>query len=155
MLNISLTHCVFFCSRHCILRAFEKPPSALILYAAHDGQPLSTLADAVQREKREDRKQRRQSGLFSVQDPHSGGVLLKFPQVSASSFTCRIISEFSFLLGGSSCHHRHHFFFTDRDQFRSISAPPRQIRCCDPLSSARTHLLPSGSSNRCRAGMER
>ncbi|XP_078791367.1 laminin subunit alpha-3 isoform X1 [Oryzias latipes] len=71
-------------SRHCILRAFEKPPSALILYAAHDGQPLSTLADAVQREKREDRKQRRQSGLFSVQDPHSGGVLLKFPQTEIS-----------------------------------------------------------------------
>ncbi|RVE61913.1 hypothetical protein OJAV_G00175350 [Oryzias javanicus] len=69
-------------SRYCIPRAFQKPSSALILYAARDGQPLSTLADAAQRGKREDRKQRRQSGLFS--DPHSDGVLLKFPQTEIS-----------------------------------------------------------------------
>ncbi|XP_062285798.1 laminin subunit alpha-3-like isoform X1 [Scomber scombrus] len=71
-------------SRHCVLRQFNKPPSAWILYAARDGQLSSVSAVAPQQVYYEDGRRRRQSGVFPVREPHSDGVLLKFPQTEIS-----------------------------------------------------------------------
>ncbi|XP_038159689.1 laminin subunit alpha-3-like isoform X1 [Cyprinodon tularosa] len=71
-------------SRHCLLRRFEKPSSASILYPARDGQLSSTLAAASQQGNHLDWRQRRQSSLFSVHEPQSDGTVLKFPQTEIS-----------------------------------------------------------------------
>ncbi|MEQ2239068.1 hypothetical protein ILYODFUR_000794, partial [Ilyodon furcidens] len=71
-------------SRHCVLRQFDKPSSAWVLYAARDGQLSSILAAALQQDKNLDWRQRRQSSLFSVHEPQSDGVVLKFPQTEIS-----------------------------------------------------------------------
>ncbi|XP_031150036.1 laminin subunit alpha-3 isoform X3 [Sander lucioperca] len=67
-------------SRHCILRQFDKPTSAWILYAARDGQLSSAPAVSPQRGENEDWRRRRQTGVFHVSEPQSDGILLKFPQ---------------------------------------------------------------------------
>ncbi|XP_035811801.2 laminin subunit alpha-3 isoform X2 [Amphiprion ocellaris] len=76
-------------SRHCVPRQFDKPTSAWILYAARDGQLLSTPAAALQQRENEDWRRRRQSGLFPVREPQSDGTLLKFPQTGIS-FTPKV-----------------------------------------------------------------
>ncbi|KAM6918219.1 laminin subunit alpha-3-like [Xenentodon cancila] len=63
-------------SRYCLLRPFDKPSSAWILYASRDGQLSSTLEAALQLRENEDW----QSRQFSVHEPQSDGTLLKFPQ---------------------------------------------------------------------------
>uniref|UniRef100_A0A8D3CTJ2 Laminin subunit alpha 3 n=1 Tax=Scophthalmus maximus TaxID=52904 RepID=A0A8D3CTJ2_SCOMX len=68
--------------RHCVLRQFDKPISAWILYAARDGLLSSPRVVAPQREDDEDSRRRRQTRVFPVHEPHSAGILLKFPQVS-------------------------------------------------------------------------
>lgn len=68
-------------SRHCVLRHFDKPSPAWILYAARDGQLSSAPAVSPQRGENEDWRRRRQTGLFPVREPQSDGILLKFPQV--------------------------------------------------------------------------
>ncbi|XP_073347774.1 laminin subunit alpha-3-like [Pagrus major] len=75
-------------SRHCILRQFDKPASAWILYAARDGQLSSAPAASLQRGENEDWRRRRQTGVFPVREPQSDGVLLKFPQTGIT-FTPR------------------------------------------------------------------
>ena len=77
--NVLLLFNVF--SRHCILRQFDKPTSAWILYAARDGQLSSAPAASLQQGENEDWRRRRQTGQFPVRDPQSDGVLLKSPQV--------------------------------------------------------------------------
>ncbi|XP_054482290.1 laminin subunit alpha-3-like [Anoplopoma fimbria] len=67
-------------TQHCVLRQFDKPTSAWILYAARDGQLSSAPAVSPQREENEDWRRRRQTGLFPVREPQSDGILLKFPQ---------------------------------------------------------------------------
>ncbi|XP_067330961.1 laminin subunit alpha-3-like isoform X5 [Channa argus] len=74
-------------NRHCVLSQFDKPNSALILYAARDGQ-LSSPRASHQAEN-DDWRQRRQSGVFSVSEPQSDGVLLKHPQTEIH-FTPRV-----------------------------------------------------------------
>ncbi|KAG7214822.1 hypothetical protein INR49_010714 [Caranx melampygus] len=76
-------------SRHCVLRRFDKPTSAFILYATRDGQLSSTPAFAPQQRENEDLRWRRQTGLFPIGEPQSDGVLLKFPQTEIS-FTPRV-----------------------------------------------------------------
>ncbi|XP_070700517.1 laminin subunit alpha-3-like [Pempheris klunzingeri] len=76
-------------SRHCILRQFDKPTSAWILYAARDGQLSSAPAVSPQRGENEDWRQRRQTGMFPVGEPQSGGILLKFPQTEIN-FTPKV-----------------------------------------------------------------
>ncbi|XP_019117800.1 laminin subunit alpha-3 isoform X2 [Larimichthys crocea] len=71
-------------SRHCILRQFDKPASAWILYAARDGQLSSAPAVSPQRGENEDYRWRRQTGVFPVHEPQSDGILLKFPQTEIS-----------------------------------------------------------------------
>ncbi|KAM4551973.1 laminin subunit alpha-3-like isoform 1-T1 [Odontesthes bonariensis] len=71
-------------SRHCVLRQFSKPSTAWILNAARDGQRPSTIAAALIRGDDEDWRPRRHSGLFSVHEPQSDGMLLKFPQIEIS-----------------------------------------------------------------------
>ncbi|XP_028282768.1 laminin subunit alpha-3-like isoform X2 [Parambassis ranga] len=71
-------------TRHCVLGQFDKPSSALILYAARDGRLSSAPAAALYRGENEDWRRRRQSGVFSVHGPHSDGTLLKFPQTEIS-----------------------------------------------------------------------
>ncbi|XP_037538133.1 laminin subunit alpha-3 [Nematolebias whitei] len=66
-------------SRYCVLRQFDKLPSAWILYAARDGKLSSSHAAAHAHGQNEDWRQRRQSG-HSVLEPQSDGTLLKFPQ---------------------------------------------------------------------------
>ncbi|XP_036940486.1 laminin subunit alpha-3-like isoform X2 [Acanthopagrus latus] len=75
-------------SRHCILRQFDKPTSAWILYADRDGQLSSAPAASLQRGENEDWRRRRQTGQFPVREPQSDGVLLKFPQTEIT-FTPR------------------------------------------------------------------
>ncbi|XP_039877594.1 laminin subunit alpha-3-like isoform X4 [Simochromis diagramma] len=65
---------------HCVPRQFDKPTSAWILYAARDGQLLSTPAVAPQQREIEDWRRRRQSGVIPVREPECDGILLKFPQ---------------------------------------------------------------------------
>nr|XP_004542775.1 laminin subunit alpha-3 isoform X3 [Maylandia zebra] len=65
---------------HCVPRQFDKPTSAWILYAARDGQLLSTPAVAPQQREIEDWRHRRQSGVIPVREPECDGILLKFPQ---------------------------------------------------------------------------
>ncbi|XP_028448187.1 laminin subunit alpha-3 isoform X1 [Perca flavescens] len=67
-------------SRHCVLRRFDKPTSAWILYAARDGQLSSAPAVSPQRGENEDWRWRRQTGVFHVSERQSDGILLKFPQ---------------------------------------------------------------------------
>uniref|UniRef100_A0A8C4EWT4 Laminin subunit alpha 3 n=1 Tax=Dicentrarchus labrax TaxID=13489 RepID=A0A8C4EWT4_DICLA len=69
-------------SRHCVLRQFDKPSSAWILYAARDGQLSSAPAVYPPRGVNEDWRRRRQIGVFPVREPQSDGILLKFPQIS-------------------------------------------------------------------------
>ncbi|XP_071346604.1 laminin subunit alpha-3-like isoform X2 [Trachinotus anak] len=76
-------------SRHCVLRQFDKPTSAWILYASRDGQLSSTSAVAPQQGENEDLRWRRQTGFFPVREPQSDGVLLKFPQTEIN-FTPRV-----------------------------------------------------------------
>ncbi|XP_035490124.2 laminin subunit alpha-3 isoform X2 [Scophthalmus maximus] len=76
-------------SRHCVLRQFDKPISAWILYAARDGLLSSPRVVAPQREDDEDSRRRRQTGVFPVHEPHSAGILLKFPQTEIN-FTPRV-----------------------------------------------------------------
>ncbi|XP_026168530.1 laminin subunit alpha-3-like isoform X2 [Mastacembelus armatus] len=76
-------------SRHCVIRQFDKPASAWILYAARDGQLSPTPAVVPQQVGNEDWRQRRQSGLFPVHERQSDGILLKFPQTQIS-FTPRV-----------------------------------------------------------------
>ncbi|KAM7379372.1 hypothetical protein PAMP_004930 [Pampus punctatissimus] len=71
-------------SRHCVLRQFDKPTSARILYAARDGQLSSAPAVALQQVENEDWRRRRQSGTFPVREPQSDAILLKFPQTRIS-----------------------------------------------------------------------
>ncbi|XP_034090494.1 laminin subunit alpha-3-like isoform X3 [Gymnodraco acuticeps] len=71
-------------SRDCVLRQFDKPASALILYAATDGQLSSAPAVSPQQGENEDWRQRRQTGVFPVCEPNSDGILLKFPQTEIS-----------------------------------------------------------------------
>ncbi|KAG8014177.1 Laminin subunit alpha-3 [Nibea albiflora] len=71
-------------SRHCILRQFDKPASAWILYAARDGRLSSAPAVTPQRGENEDYRWRRQTGVFPVHEPQSDGILLKFPQTEIS-----------------------------------------------------------------------
>uniref|UniRef100_A0A3Q3MFH8 Laminin subunit alpha 3 n=1 Tax=Mastacembelus armatus TaxID=205130 RepID=A0A3Q3MFH8_9TELE len=54
-------------NRHCVIRQFDKPASAWILYAARDGQLSPTPAVVPQQVGNEDWRQRRQSGLFPTQ----------------------------------------------------------------------------------------
>ncbi|XP_039999564.1 laminin subunit alpha-3-like isoform X2 [Xiphias gladius] len=75
--------------RHCVLRQFDKPTSAWILYAARDGELSSAAAVAPQREDKGDWRWRRQTGLFPLRDPQSDGILLKFPQTEIN-FTPRV-----------------------------------------------------------------
>ncbi|XP_005912783.1 laminin subunit alpha-3 isoform X3 [Haplochromis burtoni] len=65
---------------HCVPWQFDKPTSAWILYAARDGQLLSTPAVAPQQREIEDWRHRRQSGVIPVREPECDGILLKFPQ---------------------------------------------------------------------------
>ncbi|KAM8850161.1 laminin subunit alpha-3-like isoform 2-T2 [Spinachia spinachia] len=76
-------------SRYCVLRQFDKPTSAVILYAARDGQLPSAPAVSPQREEDEDWRARRQTGTFAVPQPQRDGILLKFPQTEIS-FTPRV-----------------------------------------------------------------
>ncbi|KAM6919501.1 laminin subunit alpha-3-like [Lycodopsis pacificus] len=76
-------------SRHCVLRQFDKPTSAWILYAARDGQLSSQPAVSPQREENEDWRRRRQIGVFPVREPQSDGILLKFPQTEIN-FTPKV-----------------------------------------------------------------
>ncbi|CAI5641141.1 unnamed protein product [Oreochromis niloticus] len=69
---------------HCVPRQFDKPTSAWILYAARDGQLLSTPAVAPQQREIEDWRRRRQSGVLPVREPECDGILLKFPQTEIS-----------------------------------------------------------------------
>nr|XP_040026949.1 laminin subunit alpha-3-like isoform X2 [Gasterosteus aculeatus aculeatus] len=71
-------------SRYCVLRQFDKPTSAEILDAARDGQLSPAPAVSRQREEDEDWRTRRQIGAFTVPEPHSDGILLKFPQTEIS-----------------------------------------------------------------------
>ncbi|XP_051258985.1 LOW QUALITY PROTEIN: laminin subunit alpha-3-like [Dicentrarchus labrax] len=71
-------------SRHCVLRQFDKPSSAWILYAARDGQLSSAPAVYPPRGVNEDWRRRRQIGVFPVREPQSDGILLKFPQTEIS-----------------------------------------------------------------------
>ncbi|XP_030015975.1 laminin subunit alpha-3-like isoform X2 [Sphaeramia orbicularis] len=72
-------------SRHCVLRQFDTPTSAWVLYAARDGQLSSTPAAALQQRENEDWRWRRQTGAFGpVREPQSDGILLKFPQTEIS-----------------------------------------------------------------------
>ncbi|KAF3858226.1 hypothetical protein F7725_011427, partial [Dissostichus mawsoni] len=71
-------------SRDCVLRQFDKPASALILYAATDGQLSSAPAVSPQQGENEDWRRRRQTGVFPVCEPNSDGILLKFPQTEIS-----------------------------------------------------------------------
>lgn len=68
-------------SRHCVVRQFDKPASARILYAARDGQLSTAPAVVPQQVENEEWRRRRQSGVFPVREPQSDGILLKFPQV--------------------------------------------------------------------------
>ncbi|XP_060900726.1 laminin subunit alpha-3-like isoform X1 [Labrus mixtus] len=74
-------------SRYCIPSQFDKPTSAFISYAAHDGQ----LSPAVspQRGENEDWRRRRQTGTSPVRGPQSDGILLKFPQTEIN-FTPKV-----------------------------------------------------------------
>ncbi|XP_068614972.1 laminin subunit alpha-3-like [Brachionichthys hirsutus] len=65
-------------SRHCILRQFNKPASALLLSAARDGQ-LSPAPAAS-----EDWRRRRQTGTSIARDVQTDGILLKYPQTEIS-----------------------------------------------------------------------
>uniref|UniRef100_A0A3B4Y231 Laminin subunit alpha 3 n=1 Tax=Seriola lalandi dorsalis TaxID=1841481 RepID=A0A3B4Y231_SERLL len=76
-------------SRHCVLRRFDKPTSAWVLYAARDGQLSSTPAVDPRQGENEDLRWRRQTGLFPVREPQSDGILLKFPQTEIN-FTPRV-----------------------------------------------------------------
>uniref|UniRef100_A0AAV2JTK7 Laminin subunit alpha-3-like n=1 Tax=Knipowitschia caucasica TaxID=637954 RepID=A0AAV2JTK7_KNICA len=67
-------------SRYCIQSQFELPTSPLLLSAARDGQLSSTPASALQPRESEEWRQRRQTSTFSVREPPSDAVLLKFPQ---------------------------------------------------------------------------
>ncbi|KAM4557143.1 laminin subunit alpha-3-like [Fundulus diaphanus] len=67
-------------SRHCVVRRFDKPSPAWILYAARDGQLSAVPAAPLQQGKNLDWRRRRQSSLFSVHEPQSDGTVLKFPQ---------------------------------------------------------------------------
>ncbi|KAK5860005.1 hypothetical protein PBY51_021515 [Eleginops maclovinus] len=71
-------------SRDCVLRQFDKPASAMILYAATDGQLSSAPAVSPQQVENEDWRQRRQTGVSPVCGPNSDGILLKFPQTEIS-----------------------------------------------------------------------
>ncbi|KAM9349369.1 laminin subunit alpha-3-like [Symphorus nematophorus] len=71
-------------SRHCVLRQFDKPTSAWILYAARDGQLSPPPAVSPQREENEDWRRRRQTSVFPVREPQTDGVLLKYPQTEIS-----------------------------------------------------------------------
>lgn len=73
MLNVS--------SRHCVLRQFDKPTSAKILYAGQDGRLSSAPAAPAQWRQNEDWRQRRQTKASQDREAPSDGVLLKFPQV--------------------------------------------------------------------------
>uniref|UniRef100_A0A8D3BFI7 Laminin subunit alpha 3 n=1 Tax=Scophthalmus maximus TaxID=52904 RepID=A0A8D3BFI7_SCOMX len=66
-------------SRHCVLRQFDKPISAWILYAARDGLLSSPRVVAPQREDDEDSRRRRQTRVFPVHEPHSAGILVPLP----------------------------------------------------------------------------
>lgn len=68
-------------SRHCVLRQFDKPTSAKILYAGRDGRLSSAPAASPQQRQNEDWRRRRQTKTFPDREPQSDGVLLKFPQV--------------------------------------------------------------------------
>ncbi|XP_018532086.1 laminin subunit alpha-3 isoform X1 [Lates calcarifer] len=76
-------------SRHCVMRQFDKPSSAWILYAARDGQLSSAPAVALQRGDNGDWRWRRQTESYPVREPQSDGVVLKFPQTEIS-FTPRV-----------------------------------------------------------------
>ncbi|XP_044075989.1 laminin subunit alpha-3-like isoform X2 [Siniperca chuatsi] len=76
-------------SRHCILRQFDKPTSAWILYAARDGQLSSTRAVSPQRGENEDWRRRRQTWVFPAREPQSDGTVLKFPQTEIN-FTPKV-----------------------------------------------------------------
>uniref|UniRef100_A0A8D3DAP7 Laminin subunit alpha 3 n=1 Tax=Scophthalmus maximus TaxID=52904 RepID=A0A8D3DAP7_SCOMX len=54
-------------SRHCVLRQFDKPISAWILYAARDGLLSSPRVVAPQREDDEDSRRRRQTRVFPTE----------------------------------------------------------------------------------------
>lgn len=68
-------------SRNCIQSQFEKPTSAFLLYAARDGQLSAAPLVSPQQGESEDWRRRRQTGVYPNREPHSDGVLLKFPQV--------------------------------------------------------------------------
>ncbi|GLD51077.1 laminin subunit alpha-3 isoform X4 [Lates japonicus] len=76
-------------SRHCVMRQFDKPSSAWILYAARDGQLSSAPAVTPQRGDNGDWRWRRQTESYPVREPQSDGVVLKFPQTEIS-FTPRV-----------------------------------------------------------------
>ncbi|XP_059201052.1 laminin subunit alpha-3-like [Centropristis striata] len=76
-------------TRHCILRQFDKPTSAWILSAAHDGQLSAAPAVSPQRGENEDWRRRRQSGVFPLREPQSDGILLKYPQTKIT-FTPKV-----------------------------------------------------------------
>ncbi|XP_075877558.1 laminin subunit alpha-3-like isoform X2 [Nelusetta ayraudi] len=75
-------------SRHCVLRQFDKPTSAKILYAGRDGRLSSAPAASPQQRQNEDWRQRRQTKTFPDREPQSDGVLLKFPQTEIT-FTAK------------------------------------------------------------------
>lgn len=158
-------------SRHCILRQFDKPTSAWILYAARDGQLSSAPAVSPQRGENEDWRRRRQTGVFHVSEPQSDGILLKFPQVKT------LLNNLSFSgpdpAAGSWRHSMNnlcpyiHFqfyhdclmlklppFFPDGDPFHSQSAHPGLVCGCGPLSPGWTYILPRRGPSGRRAWME-
>ncbi|XP_068196189.1 laminin subunit alpha-3-like isoform X2 [Antennarius striatus] len=69
--------------QHCILRQFDKPASALLLYAARERQLSSALAVS------EDWRKRRQTGRVVARNPQTDGILLKYPQTEIS-FTSEV-----------------------------------------------------------------
>ncbi|XP_062413741.1 laminin subunit alpha-3-like isoform X1 [Pungitius pungitius] len=76
-------------SRYCVLRQFDKPTSAQVLYAARDGRLFPAPAASPQREEDEDWRPRRQIGMFTVPEPQGDGILLKFPQTEIT-FTPKV-----------------------------------------------------------------
>ncbi|XP_041659948.1 laminin subunit alpha-3-like isoform X2 [Cheilinus undulatus] len=68
-------------SRYCIPSQFEKPTSAFIFYASRDGQRSpAPVASPQQGGQSVVLRLKRQKGAFSVHEPQSDGILLKFPQ---------------------------------------------------------------------------
>ncbi|XP_056277207.1 laminin subunit alpha-3-like isoform X2 [Pseudoliparis swirei] len=76
-------------SQHCVLRPWDEPTSAWVLYAARDGQLSPGPAVSPKQGENEDWRRRRQIGAFPVRRPQSDGVLLKFPQTEIN-FTPKV-----------------------------------------------------------------